>query len=186
MNSSSTQEPRHPLKVSTLTGTLIILLATTVLFIIFGAVCRQSNPAAMRLICMTNLKGLGQSLYLYANENASQFPPADRWCDALTDNTPDMEPKLFRCPGVETGPCNYAMNPNVDPNDPGDVVLLFETEPGWNQAGGAELLTVENHKRKGKGDGCCVLFVDGRVEYIKSDRIDDLKWNGQDRDIQGS
>jgi len=65
------------------------------------------------------------------------------------------------------------MNPNCEPNSPNDVVLLFETEGGWNQFGGQEMLTLENHK----GKGCNILFNDGRVEFVKKRQIDELKWN---------
>jgi prepilin-type processing-associated H-X9-DG protein len=52
------------------------------------------------------------------------------------------------------------------------VVLLFESRPGWNQSGGPELLTTENHH----GKGCNVLFVDGSVRFIKSEELVGLKW----------
>lgn len=42
----------------------------------------------------------------------------------------------------------------------------------WNQVGGPELLTTENHK----GEGCNVLFNDLHVEFIKMERIGELKW----------
>lgn len=181
MNSPATEGPKRQFTVSTITGVFILLLAVTLLFIFFGAVCRPPHVMSKKLICKQNFRVLFLYVSLYANDNTGQYPPAERWCDALVESISDLEPKRFRCPGVETGPCNYAMNPNADPNDPGEVVLLFESEPGWNRFGGPELLTPGNHKNQ----GCCVLFVDGRVEFIESDRIDDLKWTGQDRDIQG-
>ena len=64
------------------------------------------------------------------------------------------------------------MNPNCHPNSPPDMVLLFETKGGWNQFGGPELLTTENHK----GEGCYVLFNDVHVEFIKKEAINELKW----------
>ncbi len=42
----------------------------------------------------------------------------------------------------------------------------------WNQLGGPELLTIDNHEPK----GCNVLFNDGRVEFIRRDDIGKLKW----------
>jgi prepilin-type processing-associated H-X9-DG protein len=52
------------------------------------------------------------------------------------------------------------------------MVLLFETSPGWNQCGGADILTVGNHE----GDGCNVLFVDGHVEFVTSAGLQHLRW----------
>jgi prepilin-type processing-associated H-X9-DG protein len=64
------------------------------------------------------------------------------------------------------------MNPDCEPNSPGDVVLLFDTQPGWNQHGGAELLAPENHR----GKNCNILFNDGTVKFIKKKHFDHLRW----------
>ena len=40
---------------------------------------------------------------------------------------------------------------NMNLSSPGDMVLLFQTKAGWNQHGGPELLTFDNHDPK---DGC--------------------------------
>lgn len=42
----------------------------------------------------------------------------------------------------------------------------------WNQVGGPEILTTENHK----GKGCNILFNDGHVEFVKPERLGELKW----------
>ena len=68
------------------------------------------------------------------------------------------------------GRCHYAMNPNCYPNSPSDTVLLFETKDGWNQFGGKEILTKENHY----GDGCNVLFNDGHCLFESN--IEKLSW----------
>ncbi len=52
---------------------------------------------------------------------------------------------------------DYAMNPNCTPDSPPDMVLLFESRPGWNQHGGPELFTFDNHDPKG---GCVLLHSD--------------------------
>ena len=65
------------------------------------------------------------------------------------------------------------MNPDREPNSSDDMVLLFETEDGWNQFGGPELLTFENHGSK----GCNVLFNDGHKEFIKPSQVSKLKWD---------
>jgi prepilin-type processing-associated H-X9-DG protein len=68
--------------------------------------------------------------------------------------------------------CHYAINPNCEPNSPGDVMLLFETKGGWNQFGGAEMRAFENHK----GKGCNVLFNDGQVKFVPPEWSMELKW----------
>ncbi|MFH1369948.1 MAG: H-X9-DG-CTERM domain-containing protein [Planctomycetota bacterium] len=47
-------------------------------------------------------------------------------------------------------------------------MLLFETEDGWNQSGGLELLTNENHH----GEGSNILFCDGHVEFVEANDSD--------------
>ena len=59
-----------------------------------------------------------------------------------------------------------------EPNTPHDIVLLFESELGWNQYGGPELLTFKNHG----GKGCHILFTDGYRKFISSEEVSKLKW----------
>jgi prepilin-type processing-associated H-X9-DG protein len=68
--------------------------------------------------------------------------------------------------------CHYAMNPNCKPNSPAHMVFLFESKGDWNQFGGPELLAPENHN----GKGCNILFNDGRVEFVPTQRLSELKW----------
>ncbi len=51
-------------------------------------------------------------------------------------------------------------------------MLLFETKGGWNQHGGPELLTFDNHK----GKNAHILFNDGRIKFINPEEADQLKW----------
>ncbi len=70
------------------------------------------------------------------------------------------------------------MNKNIEIyglRSPPDMVVLFETHPGWNQSGGPEILTTDNHK----GEGCNVLFMDSHVHFVKTEDLDDLKWSAE-------
>lgn len=42
----------------------------------------------------------------------------------------------------------------------------------WNQFGGPEILTFENHR----GKGCNILFNDYHVEFVTPERLGELKW----------
>ena len=59
----------------------------------------------------------------------------------------------------------------LDLNSP-DMVLLFDTYPGWNQVGGSEILTTANHE----GEGCNVLFMDGQIYFEKVPALQHLQW----------
>lgn len=68
---------------------------------------------------------------------------------------------------------DYAMNPHCRKESPGDMVFLFETNAGWNQHGGPELFTFDNHDPKGG----CVLFNDGTVKFIRTqEELLQLRW----------
>jgi len=132
------------------------------------------RQVAFRKTCETNLEGLGRVMQIYAGDNNGRFPRSSQWCDLITDHI-GTSGKELRCQGASEGPCNYAMNKAVEPwgaSAPPDMVLLFETTPGWNQVGGPEILTVDNHQ----GDGCNVLFVDGHVEFVKLESLQYLRW----------
>ncbi len=139
----------------------------------------QTRHIAYRMVCGNNLGGLTKAMIVYAGENGDKYPTSSQWCDLLMQNM-DIPAKQFRCKGASEGPCNYAMNINIEklgPDAPPDMVLLFESKPGWNQAGGPELLTIENHQ----GKGCNVAFNDTHVEFVLSKDVNDLKWTDEQK-----
>ena len=131
---------------------------------------------ARRLVCGTNMSALGKAMLIYANDYDEKYPDTSQWCDLLIEHA-DVPKLIFRCKGAPEGPCNYAINPNAKPSSHPYMVLLFETYPGWNQAGGPEILTTENHY-----EGCNVLFVDSHVEFVRTEDLDDLKWTAEQND----
>lgn len=129
---------------------------------------------AFRTVCAKNLEALGKAMLIYASDHDEKYPTPSKWCDLLIEHA-EIPKNSFRCPGAPEGPCNYAMNKNIEklgPVSPPDMVLLFETEPGWNQFGGPEILTTENHG----GEGCNIVYVDLHTEWVKTKDLKDLKW----------
>ena len=132
---------------------------------------------AQRLVCGTNMKGLSNAMNVYAFDYDNKYPTGSKWCDLLVEHA-DVGEQSFVCRGAEIeGPCNYAINDNAErlgADAPPDMVLLFETaEGGWNIVGGKELLSTENHC----GDGCNVLFMDGHLEFVRTENIGSLRWS---------
>jgi prepilin-type processing-associated H-X9-DG protein len=158
-------------------GMVIPVVLVPVMAILMGILMpalARTRQLAFRMTCGANLQVLGKAMYIYANDHEGRFPTGAQWCDLLIEN-PGVTRESFICKGANEGPCNYAMNRHVEElgtGSPPDMVLLFETHPGWNQVGDAESLTVENHV----GDGCNVLFVDGHVEFVKPADIYRLRW----------
>jgi hypothetical protein len=65
------------------------------------------------------------------------------------------------------------MNRACGPKSPRDVVLLFESRAGWNQCGGPELFTFDNHDPKGG----CVMLNNGEVKFIRTEEeLKQLRW----------
>ena len=128
------------------------------------------DPFRWRLKCALNLQAFGRALREHA-EASHSYPPAPLWCDAFA--TKGWRAGDFICPGADEGECHYAMNPNCEPGSPRDTVLLFETKGGWNQHGGPEWFTVDNHDPTGG----CVLFNDGTVRFIRThQQLRALRW----------
>ena len=108
------------------------------------------------------------------------YPSPRNWCDAMealygwhTSEAYFSHMKAHVCPGVSEGRSTYAMNPNCVPDSPSDMVLLFEAKAGWNQHGGPELFTFDNHDPKGG----CVLLNDGTVKFIRTkEELKQLRW----------
>jgi prepilin-type processing-associated H-X9-DG protein len=129
--------------------------------------------------CTHDLKIIYMALEYYQE---GSYPKPEVWCDSLLRMNESKGYfkfnflECFSCPpsfsNTSEKRCNYAMNPNCEPNSPNDVVLLFETKGGWNQFGGPEILTFENHR----GKGCNILFNDGHVEFINPEQVEELKW----------
>jgi hypothetical protein len=148
---------------------------------------------ALAMVCGHNLSRLGKAMQIYTNDNQGHYPEQNKWCDLILKHN-QVDREHFYCPGVKfqwrrqifpwpvpkNEKCYYAMNPDCEPNSPNDIVLLFETKGGWNQVGGPELLTTENHK----GEGCNVVFGDLRVEFVKAEDIAELKWDTKKQDSE--
>lgn len=160
-------------------GAIILPLLVMMLAILMPALAKV-RVLAQTTMCATNLSGLGKAIVVYTEDYNGTYPPADSWCDELIKNC-DVSPEQFRCPGSDAteGNASYAFNINLSGKKtseiPPDVVLLFETTPAVNPAGGPEILSTDNHQR----DGCNVLFADGHVKFIKSEELDDLRWTSE-------
>ncbi len=153
---------------------LIIILVLVVIAVVgYRYLGPKVQRKYRRLICATNLSGLGMEILVYYNDHDDNFPTNSKWCDLLVKQEEAIT-RFLRCRGASEGPCNYAMNKEkLDMSVPPDIVVLFETHPGWNQSGGPEILTTNYHQ----GEGCNVLFADLHVEFVKTEYLGDLKWH---------
>ena len=175
MNETETKLGGQKPKISKLGIVKIVAAAIVFLLIIAilwpGLVRLREYRRRNRIRCAENLTMLGKTMLIYACGYDDKYPTADKWCDLLIEYT-DVTEKQFRCPGNRKERCSYAINPNASAVTNPDMVVLFETKGGWNQFGGPEILTFENHK----GQGCNVLFNDLHVRFVKKEQLGELKW----------
>lgn len=120
----------------------MITLASILIFssILIAPSILNVKSYAYRMMCGTNLSGLGKAIMIYANDY-NEAIPWDSWCDKLVMYA-DVSPNQFLCQqdDVEYGESSYALNKNFIGQGieiPSDAVLAFETDLG---------------KRKGKKD----------------------------------
>jgi hypothetical protein len=137
----------------------------------------------LRIQCSANLRNLWHRLRLYYKASGvieMLYPTPTEWCDSMTQAYDDKKDTLdlfikspHICPSAGEGKNHYALNPNCKPDSPPYMVLLFETKAGWNQHGGPELFTFDNHDPKGG----CVLLNDGTVKFTRTkEELQQLRW----------
>jgi len=154
---------------------LLILFLILISFLIIPPYKWHSPIDARQIGCRVYLRDLLLATSLYA-ENNQKYPSPKQWCDIVKSYS-DEEYNYFLCPSDKTGPCSYAMNENIpaDANElPEDLVLLFESAPGWNQTGGVDDVVTDRHGENNPGAN--IAFADGHVEFIKSEDIPNLRW----------
>jgi hypothetical protein len=154
--------------------TCAVILSLVGLYILFFCIrpfLMSIELSCRRMESREDLERLGKAMLFYIGENSGNLPLSNKWCDLLLQSGYVIKKDLiFKGRGQEHG--YYAINPDCGPNSPPDTVLLFEAKGGWNQFGGPEILTTENHK----GEGCCILFIDTHVYFVKTEELGNLKW----------
>jgi prepilin-type processing-associated H-X9-DG protein len=137
----------------------------------------KGQAKARTISCVNNATVIAQAVVMHAQANTNTCPPAATWCDAI--QTEVGSDRAFQCPtGDEKHRCHYAYNAKLDGvsldkvTNPGQTVLVFETDGGWNLSGGSELLPKKvRHNRT-----VVIGYVDGHVETMTESRLSQLQW----------
>lgn len=137
-------------------------------------------------VCQNRLEILYSAFVEYAAKHEGRLPAADRWCDEIAVYLPNKEngvDNYFVCPFDQSKGeriSSYAMNVRISSRVlskvPKDTVLIFETQPGWNQSGGPADLSSGNSQYGKDAIRCGVLFVDGTVALFQKDPTAILRW----------
>jgi len=147
-----------------------------------GLLFYPAESAANQASCLSNVKQLAQAMMMYAQDYDEPLP-ANRWSDRLVKYVaPDSSgSSLFVCPEVPLRRCGYAFNRALAGLSAADLrklphpertVVIFETDLGWNGAGGPEAL-VERPRHRGND---AFAFADGSGRAIARDKQSDLIW----------
>ncbi len=131
--------------------------------------------AAMRRMHVTDYTRDGKTRRSYPDRViAREFtcpvvhPPTD--ADSIPSPPDETDPSI---PPLGGWVSDYAMNSSCREGSPDDMVFLFESKPGWNQHGGPELFTFDNHDPRGG----LVLLHDGTVKFIRTEQeLQQLRW----------
>lgn len=144
--------------------------------------------------CEANLESLFAPIRAYCNTHDGEFPDPSKWCDLLLNEPPQesgdkydiywkyFSEKTFRCHSAGKIKSGYAFNKNLAGKKISDVdtntVILFESDTGWNQNGGPEIMCFERHKSIFGESGSYVLCVgEPRVRFIPASEVQKLRWN---------
>lgn len=133
-----------------------------------------TESVVFRITCNCHMIYLRKAVKNYAEQNEGKYPPPEKWCDLLYENTEGAEKIFCRTPGgsKEGALCHYALNPQCRQDSPEGTVLFFEIKGGWNEFGGSDLITSENNYKR----GWRVIMNGGRVEFIEPHELNKLLW----------
>jgi prepilin-type processing-associated H-X9-DG protein len=154
----------------------LITLFIVLLMAILMPALAQARHQARTAVSLNNVKQLCLATLLYCDDNEQRFPPCDNWPDVLKSYY--HEPKLLTSPHVPHAVRSYAMNAKLngrrisDISERGQTVLFFEARSGSAPDGGRELLPDEPRGPR----GYIIGFVDGHVECVPPERLDELIW----------
>ena len=165
-----------------LSGRRLALLGIIIPIVAVVAFFRSKTPAEESQVlpssqCKSNITRLAEMLSEYRSDNDGRFPNPEKWCDILLEQAKDES--LFACPLAEGARCSYALNKyavEAGADLSASMVLLFESEPGWNQVAGPELMITPHVSRGGSRGN--VFFVGGRARSVSEDGFEELNWKG--------
>lgn len=129
-------------------------------------------------VVISNARKLSVAAIMYCDENDGRFPPADNWPDALAPYLGSGSNVLNSPFDPEAGRA-WAMNVELDGKtmtqvkDTSRTVLFYEARFDSPTAGGPELLPEQPRGQK----SYVIAFVDGHVESVRPERLDELIWD---------
>jgi prepilin-type processing-associated H-X9-DG protein len=132
-------------------GGVSLLLLPLLVAILLPSLSR-ARELSKRLVCASNLKGIGTTLKIYVNDDPGQGVPTL----SLLVTRGEITPKQLICPSSEVDTTHYILVPgSVGTSDRG-AVMAYEPKSNHGDEGGN------------------VLFADGHVTFVRVPEYDDL------------
>jgi hypothetical protein len=121
--------------------------------------------------CLSNVKNVSLAVQMYVSDYGDVFPPAARWSDTLLEYVRNED--VYRCPEAEELSCAYAYNAALGMAKDNDLaraaetIVIFESDRGWNAAGGRALLPAEPRHEGGDNYG----LADGHARWVGREEV---------------
>ncbi|MDP6416556.1 MAG: hypothetical protein QGG54_16225, partial [Gammaproteobacteria bacterium] len=171
---------------------LILPLAALLITILMPALA-SARGHARTAVSMDNMRRLCTAVIIYAAAHNSELPDPDNWKQQLEPYLNGDPDQVLRSPFEREAGCGFAMNRLLDGSlmsgsfrtrskevrYPSRTVLFFEVESDSSPAGGPELLPEEPLGPRGYVIG----FVDGHVETVEREDLEDLEWAPDGKDV---
>jgi len=158
--------------LSALAVFVCVPMMAAILFPVFA----KARAKANQITCLSNLKCVSLSLRSYSMDYDGYYPPASRWNEAVLSE--HAKKSNLICPAADRNDVpSYALSSDLAGKIadkvtlPATTVLVFDSFPGANQAGGPALLC--NPGRH--SDGNTIVFADGHARWVSREDLT-LKW----------
>jgi hypothetical protein len=139
----------------------IPLLLVGMLYPVFS----RARESARKTQCLANVKNVAMAVQMYATDY-NVLPAAGAWEETLGEYT--RSPAVYTCADAPGRRSAYAYNLALDrlpaPKlpDPAATLIIFESDRGWNAAGGPELMAPVPRHLTGDNIG----FPDGHAKWV--------------------
>ncbi len=162
--------------------TLVELLVVIVIIVVIAAILFPYDHylhthKSRSIACLSNMKQLGLSTLMYAQDYDEHFPPAAKWMTLTIPYThPQVNNTLFRCPtALDEAPkalASYAMDSRLSGlsekkiKEPTNRVLLYDsTRTDWDATDPGQTFATR-HDKKGN-----VTFADGHAKQVSREQF---------------
>ena len=153
----------------------IVAILVAILFPVF----HQARGKARQATCLSNVKQLSLGILMFADDHQGKLPDADRWADEIMPYIKNKN--IFHCPSQSEKDVigGYAFNRALsgknlaEINDPSQLVLIFESDKGWNAAGDITALPANPRHVRGDNYG----LADGHARWVARAEADALGWD---------